>query len=84
MANPAVTQPLNHVEATVPGKEAAAGHLTKRLPSLAAAATLAMLLAMTLATAISIRSINQSQSDLRFEELVDSISLEVYAEFKKV
>lgn len=83
MANPAVSQPLNHVEASTPGKEAAAGHLLKRLPSFAAAATLAMLLAMTLATAISIRSINQSQSDLRFEELVDSISLEVDAEFNK-
>ena len=83
MANLAVSQPLTHVEATAPGKEAAAGHLLKRLPSLAAAATLAMLLAMTLATAISIRSINQSQSDLRFEDLVDSISLEVDAEFKK-
>jgi len=71
------------VQASAPGKEAAAGHLLKRLPSLAAAATLAMLLAMTLATAISIRSINQSQSDLRFEELVDSISLEVDAEFNK-
>lgn len=42
-----------------------------------------MLLAMTLATAISIRSINQSQSDLRFEELVDSVSLEVDSEFNK-
>lgn len=42
-----------------------------------------MLLAMTLATAISIRSINQSQSDLRFEELVDTISLEVDSEFNK-
>ena len=83
MANPAVSQPVNHVQASAPGKEAAAGHLLKRLPSLAAAATLAMLLAMTLATAISIRSINQSQSDLRFEELVDSISLEVDAEFNK-
>lgn len=83
MANPAVTQPLNHAEATTPGKDAAAGHLLKRLPSFAAAATLAMLLAMTLATAISIRSINQSQSDLRFEELVDLISLEVDAEFNK-
>jgi signal transduction histidine kinase len=42
-----------------------------------------MLLAMTLATAISIRTINQSQSDLRFEELVDSVSLEVDSEFNK-
>ncbi len=42
-----------------------------------------MLLAMTLATAISIRSINQSQSDLRFDELVDSVSLEVDSEFNK-
>ena len=83
MANPAVSQPLNHVGTSAPGKEAAPGHLLKRLPSFAAAAILAMLLAMTLATAISIRSINQSQSDLRFEELVDSISLEVDAEFNK-
>jgi hypothetical protein len=65
LVNPAVSQPFNHVEASVPDKEATVGHLLKRLPSLAAAATLAMVLAMTLATAISIRSINQSQSDLR-------------------
>ncbi len=42
-----------------------------------------MLLAMTLATAISIRTINQSQSNLRFEELVDGVSLEVESEFSK-
>jgi len=83
LVNPAVNHPGNHADATAPGKEAAAGHLLQRLPSFAAAATLAMLLAMTIATAISIRSINQSQSDLRFEELVDSISLEVGAEFNK-
>lgn len=65
------------------GNDDSAGHLLQRLPSFAAAATLAMLLAMTLATAISIRAINQSQSGLRFEELVDSVSLEVDSEFKK-
>ena len=42
-----------------------------------------MLLAMTIATGISIRSINQSQSDLRFGELVDTVSMEVDAEFNK-
>jgi signal transduction histidine kinase len=83
LANPAISQRIKRVEELATGKEAGAGHLLQRLPSFAAAATLAMLLAMTLATAISIRSINQSQSDLRFEELVDTVSLEVDAEFNK-
>ena len=42
-----------------------------------------MLLAMTVATAVSIRTINQTQSQLRFQELVDSVSQEVDAEFNK-
>ena len=42
-----------------------------------------MLLAMIVGTAISIRSINHSQSDLRFEKLVGSVSLEVDAEYDK-
>ena len=83
LANPAIPRIVNSAEQSAPSKEASAGHLLQRLPSFAAAATLAMLLAMTLATAISIRSINQSQSDIRFEELVDGVSLEVDAEFKK-
>ncbi len=83
MVNPAISQPFKKVEESAVGKEATRGHLLQRLPSFAAAATLAMLLAMTLATAISIRSINQSQSDLRFDKLVESTSLEVDSEFKK-
>lgn len=83
LANPAISQPVNRTEDSVTGNDSGSGHLLQRLPSLAAAATLAMLLAMTLGTAISIRSINQSQSDLRFEELVDSVSLEVQSEFNK-
>jgi len=83
LANPAISQPITRIEDQQDAIQAATGHLLQRLPSLAAAATLAMLLTMTLATAISIRSINQSQSDLRFEELVGSISLEVDAEFNK-
>jgi signal transduction histidine kinase len=83
LANPAISQPVTQRESRQEAIQATTGHLLQRLPSFAAAATLAMLLAMTLATAISIRSINQSQSELRFEELVGSISLEVDAEFKK-
>jgi hypothetical protein len=81
LANPANSQHIRSVEEPAVGRNPAAGHLLQRLPSFAAAATLAMTL--TLATAISIRSINQSQSDLRFEELVHSVSLEVASEFKK-
>ncbi|MDA1279561.1 MAG: ATP-binding protein [Chloroflexi bacterium] len=58
-------------------------YLLQRLPTFAAAATLAMLLAMTVATAISMRVINNNRSELRFEKLVDSVSLEVDAEFTK-
>jgi len=83
LANPAIPRLLKQGEQPSSTRENGSGHLLQRLPSFAAAATLAMLLAMTLATAISIRSINQSQSDLRFEELVDSISLEVDSEFNK-
>ncbi len=83
MANPAIPRILRQNDQSTSVRENGSGHLLQRLPSFAAAATLAMLLAMTLATAISIRSINQSQSDLRFEELVDSISLEVDSEFNK-
>lgn len=83
MANLAISQPLNRVEDTAAANESESGHLLQRLPSLAAAATLAMLLAMTIGTAISIRSINISQSNLRFEKLVDSVSLEVDTEFSK-
>lgn len=83
LANPAIAQQFNQIDEAVVESESNDGHLLQRLPSFAAAATLAMLLAMTIATAISIRSINQSQSELRFEELVDSVSLEVDAEFQK-
>ena len=83
LANPAIPRLHKQSEHSDVGRESTPGHLLQRLPSFAAAATLAMLLAMTLATAISIRSINVSQSDLRFEELVDSVSLEVDAEFNK-
>jgi signal transduction histidine kinase len=83
LANPAIPRLVKDSGRSVAEKDQAAGHLLQRLPSFAAAATLAMLLAMTLATAISIRTINQSQSNLRFEELVDSVALEVDAEFKK-
>ncbi len=83
LANPAISGLIKQSEQESASKDGSAGHLLQRLPSFAAAATLAMLLAMTLATAISIRSINQSQSDTRFEELVSSVSLEVDAEFNK-
>ncbi|MCH7983109.1 MAG: CHASE domain-containing protein, partial [Chloroflexi bacterium] len=83
MANPAISQPFNGIEDPAAGSDSGSGHLLQRLPSFAAAATLAMLLAMTVATAISIRTINQTRSDLRFQELVDTVSLEVDAEFNK-
>ena len=83
MANIAISQPIDRVEEPAAVNESGSGHLLQRLPSLAAAATLAMLIAMTMGTAISIRSINHFQIDLRFEKLVDSISLEVDAEFNK-
>ncbi len=83
MANQAISQPINRIEDSTTGTDADSGHILQRLPSFAAAATLAMLLAMTIATAVSIRSINQFQSDLRFEELVGSVSLEVQSEFNK-
>ncbi len=83
LANPAIPSAIKRGESNPANREDSPGHLLQRLPSFAAAATLAMLLAMTLATAISIRSINQSQSDVRFEELVSSVSQEVDAEFNK-
>ncbi|MCH7982940.1 MAG: CHASE domain-containing protein [Chloroflexi bacterium] len=83
MANPAISQSVNRIEVSPAGRVSDRGHLLQRLPTLAAAATLAMLLAMTVATAISIRSINYTRSDTRFQELVDSVSLEVDAEFNK-
>jgi hypothetical protein len=48
-ANPAISQPIRLVENPTVAKEPAAGHLLQRLPSFATAATLAMLLAMTIA-----------------------------------
>ena len=83
MANPAIPQTFHRVDDSTDRNDSGSGRLLQRLPSLAAAATLAMLLAMTVATAFSIRTINQTQSDLRFQELVDSVSLEVDAEFNK-
>ena len=83
MANPAIPQSVNRVDEPATESQSGSGHLLQRLPSLAAAATLAMLLAMTVASAISIRAINQTQSDVRFQELVDSVSQEVDAEFSK-
>ena len=80
MVNPAIPTFVKDNGRSAADIDQSAGHLLERLPSFTAAATLAMLLAMTLATAISIRTINQSQSDLRFDELVDSVSLEVDAE----
>jgi hypothetical protein len=83
LANPAIPQSIHRVEESAAGRKTGGDQLLQRLPTLAAAATLAMLLAMTVATAVSIRTINQTQSDLRFQELVDSVSLEVDSEFNK-
>lgn len=83
MANPALPNIKESLSSKSEAKQLPERHLLKRLPSFAAASTLAMLLAMTLATAITIRSVNSARNDDRFDELIHSVSTELGSEFQK-
>jgi len=83
LANPALPNIKESLSSKSEAKQLPERHLLKRLPTFAAAATLAMLLAMTLATAITIRSVNSARSDDRFDELIHSVSTELGSEFQK-
>jgi signal transduction histidine kinase len=56
---------------------------TARLPVLAAAATLAMLLAMTIGTTVALRSLMAAKSQGRFDEFANNASAVVGAEFSR-
>ncbi|MEX0762302.1 MAG: ATP-binding protein [Dehalococcoidia bacterium] len=56
---------------------------TKRLPTFTAAAVLVMLLAMTIGTAVAVRSVMNAQSQSRFEEFVDRATASVASEVSR-
>ncbi len=59
------------------------GHpLTRRLGFVAAAATFVMLLAMTIATAFTVRALLNSQSEQRFADMVDGATNSVLADLE--